>query len=435
LTLRYLPTSLLPMSKLPFELFLALRYLRPKRTFVSVITLISIIGVTLGVAVLIIVISVMTGFDRQLREKILGFNAHLKVQMRHTPLRDYGRVMGVVASNQYVKGVAPFVLGQVFLETQAQTDGPRFMAPWIRGVDPEAEPKVSVLLASVVEGKSDVRGNGLLIGRELANALDLQVGDPVAIYSPGDMKKMKDSRGQGQEVVIPPDDYVVKGIFSVGHYEYDISVAVCSLANAQDLFDLEDSVNGLMVMLYDPFKAKEVRDQLRAALGHDYAVTIWTEENSGILNALVVEKNVMFYLLFFIMIVAAFGIMSALITFVIQKTHEIGVLKALGATSFQVMWLFLSQSIIVGVLGVLTGCGLGVLALEYRNEFLHFMKAVTGLELFPAAIYSFSELPAHIVPGDIALICGSALVICVLAGVLPAWNAGRLKPVEALRHE
>jgi lipoprotein-releasing system permease protein len=147
--------------------------------------------------------------------------------------------------------------------------------------------------------------------------------------------------------------------------------------------------------------------------------------------ALLVEKNVMFYLLFFIMIVAAFGIMNSLITFVVQKTREIGMLKALGATRGQVLWLFLSQSLMVGVVGVVTGFGLGMLAVAYRNPFLHFMNRLTGFELFPASIYSFAELPALIIPGDIALICGSALIICVLAGLIPAWNAGRLQPVAA----
>jgi lipoprotein-releasing system permease protein len=159
------------------------------------------------------------------------------------------------------------------------------------------------------------------------------------------------------------------------------------------------------------------------------------EENDQILSALIVEKNVMFYLLFFIMIVAALCILSALITFVVQKTREIGMLKALGATDFQVTLLFLSQSAFVGIIGVLAGYGLGMLAIEYRNEILFFMRRVTSLELFPASIYGFTELPALIVPGDILLICGSALIICTLGGVIPAWLAGRLKPVEALRYE
>ena len=153
------------------------------------------------------------------------------------------------------------------------------------------------------------------------------------------------------------------------------------------------------------------------------------------LSALAVEKNVMFYLLFFIMIVAAFGIMNSLITFVVQKTREIGMLKALGATRGQVLWLFLSQGLVVGVVGVITGFGLGMLAVAYRNPFLHLMRTLTHVELFPVSVYGFSELPALLVPADIAIICGSALLICLLAGLAPAWNASRLKPVEALRYE
>ncbi|MGH7953584.1 MAG: ABC transporter permease [Limisphaerales bacterium] len=159
------------------------------------------------------------------------------------------------------------------------------------------------------------------------------------------------------------------------------------------------------------------------------------EENSAILGALVVEKNVMFYLLFFIVLVAALCILSAQITFVVQKTREIGMLKALGATNLQISGLFLSQSAIIGILGVLAGCGLGILAVAYRNEFLDFMRQATGWQLFPESIYGFSELPAVISARDILLICGSSFVICILGGVLPAIRAGRLKPVEALRYE
>jgi len=423
------------MSRLPFELMLALRYLRPKRTFVSVITLISILGVTLGVAVLIIVISVMTGFDRDLREKILGFNTHLKVFARDQTMKDYAVVMSIVASNQQVRGVSPFVMGQVLVEAQADTEQSLVGAPWVRGIDPQTEGRVSILPASIVQGTFDVSGHGLLVGAEFARSLRLHVGDKVAIYSPRDLAKMKKKRGKEPEEAILPEDYEVRGIFDVGYYEYNASVIVTSLENAQDLYDLNNTVHGLLVMLHDPYQAAAVRAQLEQSLGSEFRISIWTEENSAILGALVVEKNMMFYLLFFIMIVAALCIMSALITFVVQKTREIGMLKALGATNVQVASLFLGQSAIVGTVGVVAGFGLGMLALAYRNDFLHFMNRITGFELFPASIYGFAELPALIIPGDIALICGSALLICLLAGVLPAWNASRLQPVEALRHE
>ena len=423
------------MSRLPFELLLALRYLRPKRTFVSVITLISVIGVMLGVAVLIIVISVMSGFDRQLREKLLGFNAHLRVVQPGELLANREEIMARVMANPRVKGVSPFVQGKVMMETQPPAGGSVVDAPVVRGVDPQREADVSDLPKSVISGAFDLRGNGLVVGRELANNLGLRVGGRVSIYSPVSLKKMKDSRRSGKDEAVLPDEYTVKGIFDVGYYEFNANVVVTSLANAQDLYALEDNVHGLQITLHDSAQADAAQAELSRALGLNYLVRSWKDDNSSILNALLVEKNVMFYLLFFIMIVAAFGITSAQITFVVQKTREIGVLKALGATNGQVRWLFLSQSLIVGVFGVVAGYGLGLLALHYRNNFLDLMNKLTGFELFPKNIYAFDRLPALIVPGDIAIICGGSLFICLLAGLLPAWNAGRLQPVEALRNE
>ena len=423
------------MSGLPFELFLALRYLRPKRTFVSVITVISVIGVMLGVAVLIIVISVMSGFDKQLRDKILGFNAHLRISKADTTLSNYKPLLAKVAQNPNVLAAAPLVLGQVLVKTEPEIGTPVVGAPWIRGIDQRYETNVSVLHTNVRFGSFDLEGNSVLVGLELASNLGLHIGDRIAVYSPRNLEEMEKRRGKQNEEAILPEEFVVRGIFDVGYYEYNANVIVTSLANAQDLYNLKNSVHSLLVMLKNPYLAREVRSQLLAELGPGFRVSSWTEENSGILNALVVEKNVMFYLLFFIMIVAAFGIMNSQITFVVQKTREVGMLKALGASRFQVLWLFLSQGLMVGVMGVCIGFGLGMLALSYRNEFLHLMNRLTGFELFPASIYFFTELPAPIVPKDIAIICGSALLICLLAGLIPAWIAARLQPVEALRHE
>lgn len=423
------------MSKAPFELFLALRYLRPKRTFVSVITLISVMGVLLGVAVLIIVISVMTGFDRQLRDKILGFNAHLRVVPRDGTMINYGAILQRVASLPEVKAVAPYVLGQVLMETEPETGNAMFNAPVMRGIDPQFETNVSSLTTNIIAGTFDLDEHSVIIGAEMGYQLKLRPGDRVSIYSPHTLKKMKEHRGKEGEEAILPEEFEVRGVFDVGYYEYNANLIIMSLQNAQELYQLDSSVHGLLVMLHDAFKAKETKAKILHTLGSEYDVSIWTDENSSILNALLVEKNVMFYLLFFIMIVAAFGIMNSLITFVVQKTREIGVLKALGASHRQVVWIFLGQSLIVGTIGVLAGLGLGILAVHYRNEFLHFMRKLTNVELFPVSIYSFTELPAYLDPGDIATICGSALVICLVAGLIPAVIAGRLKPVEALRHE
>lgn len=424
------------MSRLPYELFLALRYLRPRRTFVSVITLISIIGVMLGVAVLIIVIAVMSGFDREWRERILSFNAHLKIVRQSETMRDYRSLMTLVRSNSEVRGVAPFVLGQVLVETQPRVGDPLIRGPVLRGVDPDLEGSVSVLPKTIVRGSYDLGGKGMVVGSEFAHEMGLSVGDRVAVYSPRSLQALKKQRQNERVEADLAEDYEVRGIFDVGFNDFNYLMIVTSLENAQDLYGLEEeSVHGLFVVLRDPFQVEEVRQQLLPLLGGDYRIITWTEENAAIFGALVSEKNMMFYLLFFIMIVAAFGIVNSQITFVVHKTREIGLLKALGSTNPQVMALFLSQSMLVGVLGVSFGLGLGTLALAYRNEFLHFMTKFTGRELLPAAIYQIHELPAAMMPMDVTMICGISFFICLLAGVLPAWKAGRLEPVEALRHE
>jgi lipoprotein-releasing system permease protein len=424
------------VSRLPFELLLALRYLRPKRTFVSVITLISVIGVMLGVAVLIIVISVMSGFDKQLREKLLGFNAHLKIFATGQVMADHEAVAVRVAANPAVKAVAPFIVGQVLVETHPAFGDPQQIAPVVRGIDPELESKVSILPQNITQGEYDLTTTGVLVGSEFARKLGLRVGDRLEIYSLQTVKEAWANRERGKMELETPEDYEIRGIFDVGYYEYNDMFVITSLKRAQELYGFKNGeVHGVLVMLNDPNLAPAVAQELRTALGPGFEVRDWLQDNSKILDAIIVEKNVMFYILFFIMIVAAFGITSALITFVVQKTREIGVLKALGATRGQIMTIFLGQGLMVGVMGVIAGFALGLLAVHYRNQFLHFMRRTTGFQLFDESIYNFSELPALIVPHDIAIICGGSLLMCLIAGLIPAWNAGRLKPVEALRHE
>jgi lipoprotein-releasing system permease protein len=429
------------MSRLPFELFLALRYLRPKRTFVSVITLISVMGVMLGVAVLIIVISVMTGFDQQLREKILGFSAHIRIHKFEEAVADYEALARAVGSNQHVKAVAPFILGPVIVKTQPASGKPLIAAPFVRGIDPALEPKVSSLTTNLIAGNLTLDNEDIIVGSEFAHNLRLSVGDRVAIYSPRSVDEMervlrevKEGKRKEFDEVVLPDDYTVRGIFDVGYHEYNANVIVTSIRSAQDLYKLPGKVHGLWVMLHDPFAVIQTRDELRRELGDEFEIAIWSDNNL-FLTTVAVEKNVMFFILFFIVIVAAFSIMNSQITFVVQKTREIGLMKALGAARGQIMWLFLGQSLVVGTAGVVAGLGLGTLALRYRNEFLGFLRATTGLQIFPAEIYGFYDLPALTKAADVAIICVIAVIICGLAGLIPAWNAGRLKPVEALRHE
>ena len=428
-------SSLPRMSKLPFELLLALRYLRPKRSFVSIITLISIMGVMLGVAVLIIVISVMSGFDAELREKVFGFTAHLRVvkyevvdgELTDRTMPDYATVISVVASNKNVIGVSPNVLGQVMLETQPTNGQALLRAPMVRGIDSAAEATVSHLASNIVSGELDLSGRGLLIGEKMSRFMKLRVGDRVSIRA---------SVGKEGEKQIPPDEFVVHGVFDAGLDTFNSDVVIMSLERAQTMLGLEDAdeISGLTVAIRDPYQAGRVAHELEDALGKDFAVTTWLQD-SPMMQAVVVEKNMMLYILFFIVLVAAFGITCTLITFIMMKTREIGLMKAIGATNSQIMRVFLAQSLIVSVLGILAGFGLGLLAVSYRNEFLGFMRSATGAQLFPAEIYQFTQLPALIIPSDLLIIGGGSLVICLLAAAFPARHASKLNPVEALRHE
>ncbi|MCS7090687.1 MAG: ABC transporter permease [Verrucomicrobiota bacterium] len=424
------------MSRLPFELLLALRYLRPKRSFVSVITLISVCGVMLGVAVLLIVISVMSGFDRDLRDRVFGFNAHARVVLRDRAMTDWPQWLERVGAHPMVRGAAPFVLGQVLVETQPAQGQPRVYAPVVRGCLPEYEARVSALPRNMVQGRFELGPRDLLVGTVFAETMGLRVGDRVSIYSWQELRRLKEAQEKNQPEAILPLDYTVRGVFDAGYYEFNANVVITRLEDAQELFDLADTdaVHGLMLTLRDPLQPQSAARALRHDLGPEVWVSTWMED-SPLMLAVVVEKNVMLYILFFIVLVAAFGITCTLITFVMMKTREIGILKALGATHQQVLRVFLGQSLIVSVAGVAAGVVLGLTAIHYRNQFLEWLRRLTGFELFPASIYGFDQLPALVLARDVIIICGGSLLICLLAAAFPARYASRLNPVEALRHE
>lgn len=408
--------------KLPWELFLSLRYLKPKRTFVSVITVISIIGVTLGVMVLIIVMAVMSGFDRDLREKILGFNAHLTITSGGGVIEDSDAVIAKVKTVPRVTAVAPYTLGLVLLEFND-----RIAAPYVKGIDPVLEHKVSRLGDYIVAGKLDLEGDSVIVGQELAHTYGIFVGDRVTVFAPKNLRK--------KDEVNLPAELTVTGIYEFGMYEYDVGFIFTSMKVAQELYELGNGVHAVAAMTDDPFHVESIKRAVNRVLDPPLHAASWIDLNSRLFGALVVEKNVMFVILIFIIIVAAFGLTSTQITAVVQKTREIGVMKALGATNWEIMMVFMSQGVVVGLFGTLLGLGLGMLLLAYRNPFMHQLSRFTGMELFPKELYHFNELPAQIIPGDIVMICIASFLVCMLASLFPAWSASRLEPVEALRKE
>src|SRR4051795_1382568 len=429
--------------KLPFSFFLALRYLKPKRTFVSIITLISMVGVMLGVTVLIVVISVMTGFDRELRQKVVDWDAHILVSTEDV-LRDWRDLTVKIRNTPGVVGTAPYVQGPVIVEFQHQR-----LAPLIRGIDPVEEEKVVELKKFIIKGSLDLEGESAVLGIELARKLHIDVGDKLTVYSPGNlgeildgMKELEKAKGDNErkavdklrEVVLPKE-LTVTGIFETGHYLHDSEFLLVPIYIGQELYGLGDALHGITVRTTDPYGAERTKQEIQKFLQPPQFAQTWIDMNNQYFEAVRLERTVMFFLLFFIIIVAAFGIMSTLITVTVQKRHEIGIVKALGANIAQIIWVFLGQGTIVGLFGTITGLGLGMTLIRYRNEFSHWLASTLHIEIFPREVYQFSSIPAEVIPRDVAIICISAFLICSIAALIPAYFAARLDPVKALRYE
>jgi lipoprotein-releasing system permease protein len=428
---------------LPFSLFLALRYLKPKRTFLSIITLISIIGVLLGVTVLILVISVMTGFDRELRQKVIDFDAHILVTSEDV-IDNWRELTQKIRATPGVVATAPYVQGPVIVDYHG-----RRLAPMIRGIDLQQEERVTPLRKFIKWGTLELNGDDAVLGIELARKLNVHVGDKITVYSPGNLnavldgiKKLENAKGEEEKKaveelreIVLPKDLTVTGIYETGHYVHDSEFLLVPLFVAQELYGLGDGLHGITVRTVDPYRAQAVKEEIERFLTPPQFAQTWIDMNRQYFEAIRLERNVMFFLLFFIIVVAAFGIMSTLITVTVQKRREIGIMKALGANLGQIVWVFLGQGMIVGLFGTLIGLGLGMTLIRYRNEFSHWLARTLHIEIFPREIYQFSSIPAQIIALDVAKVCISAFLICSIAALIPAYFAARLDPVKALRFE
>ena len=426
--------------KAPFSLFLALRYLKPKRTFVSVITVISVLGVTLGIAVLIVVISVMTGFDRSLQRAILGFEPHLRVSNGEV-MRNWRDVLPRIDKLPGIVGVAPYVQGPVLVEHAGRVN-----PAVVRGINVEQEQQL-IDLKKFVIGTLDMPSDTVIVGRTLAAELGVSIGDEVTIYAPGNVSavieelrresddpaaKPRTLADLKHDVVIPAPLKVV-GLINSGTNSFDSTFLLVPLYIAQELYSLKDGVHGLAVKTTDAYAVKTTQRTLDDALDGVAWSTTWFDENRQRFDAIRMERHVMFVILFCIIIVAAFGIMNTLITVTVQKTREIGIMKALGATASQIVWVFLAQGMFVGAGGTVVGLVLGLTALHYRNPFRDWLSSTLHMEIFPAGIYEFEGIPAEVIPMDVTIICIGAFLICSLAALVPAYAAARLDPVKALR--
>jgi len=445
-----------------FSLFLALRYLKPKRTYVSIITLISVLGVALGVTVLIVVIAVMTGFEKRLEQIILGFEPHLMVQQqvivdtrnsesesgRWDILKD--RLKKEIPD---LKAVSPYVTGQVLLQFGID-DSRRQAALMMMGVDSEGNPLTERVKEIINAGELDLSYKpehgkyGCLISMQFAQRNGITIGEHIEAFSTADIEpivadlfdavdndKLSDDELRTRvkeltESIKTPKDLIVTGIFDSVRYGEMILVP---LEIGQDLYELGADVHGLSIELKDPFLANQINKKIRALLPFGWNSETWIQRNKQLFATIRNERGMMYFVLFFIILVAAFSTMNTMITVTVQKRHEIGVMKALGARVSQIVGVFIGQGLIVGLIGSVSGLAAGSLVLYYRNSIRDVLAQRLGLEIFPEEMYGVAEIPAQIVPSDIAIICFGAFVLCTLAALPPAYMVARLDPAKALR--
>lgn len=438
------------LVKIPFSLFLALRYLQPKRTFVSVITLISVLGVTLGILVPVVVISVMTGFDRALQRAILGFEPHLRV-VGGDLMYNWREVLPGLAKVPGIIGAAPYVTGAVLVErADDEQQTTRTVQAIIRGINVAQEEQL-VDLRKFVTGAADMASDEVILGRTLARDLGVEIGDEITIYAPGNIsglmaelrrerddpaakpRTLADLKREGG-IVIPAPMKIV-GLFNSGTNGFDSTYILMPLHNAQELYALKDAVHGIAVKTLEPYQIERTQEAIDTQFEGRVGTVSWYDENRARFDAIRMERHVMFVIVFFILIVAAFGVMSNTFTFTFTKTHEIGIMKALGATRAQIIWVFLFQGMAVALVGIALGLGSALTTLAFRNDFRAWLSERLGFVIFPPSIYEFDGIPAEVIPRDVAILCLSAFFICSLAAFIPAWIASRLDPVKALRYE
>jgi len=409
--------------RLPFSIYLALKYLKPKRTFLSVVTVISVLGVILGVAVMIIVLSVMTGFDDMWREKILAFNAHISVQT-YGILENEREILEAVEKVDGVVGAAPYIQDAVFLQVGGQ------VAPAVvRGVEPDREMGVSQVPDHMIEGEFLIDYDHAVIGRDLAMKFGILVDDTILLYSPQMFQEA------GEDVVYLPQEVEVSGIFELGMWDFDVGYVLTHLDTTRDLFRVEEGVHGIQVMTEDPLNIEPVQRAIMESVGEGMVIRSWKELNRTLFATLEVEKNIIFLIVLCIAVVAAFSICNTLITVVVQKTREIGLLKAVGYAPGHILRVFLCQGWLLGITGTIFGFGLGLVVLRYRNDLLSLLNRKLDFELLPKEYYHLAEIPSHTTVNDVLLIVVSVMVICTVAALVPAYRAARLDPANALRYE
>jgi len=406
-----------------FELFLGMKYLKAKRKqrFISVITVISILGVMVGVMALVVVLSVMNGFRADLMSKILGVNSHILVLSLTGPFSDYHKAAEKVDKVEGVIASTPFIYTQVMINNSGQVSG-----AILRGVDPESAGAVVTFKSMIKDGSITSLGKKIdgippiIIGGELAKQIGAHPGNVITVISP---------EGKLTPLGRTPNTrkFKVAALFDSGMYEYDASMIYISLKDAQEFLALGDKVTGLEVRVKDVYKSDKISKNVQKALGYPYWTKDWKVMNRSLFSALKLEKLTMFVILTMIVLVGALNIISTLVMVVMEKTRDVAILRAMGASARSIMTIFMFQGLLVGVVGTIAGLvsGLGLCQLLAKYKFIN----------LPADVYYISTLPVKIEVADVSFVAGAAVVISFLATLYPSWYASRLNPVESFRYE
>jgi len=398
-----------------WRIYVGLRYLttRSKERFISIISAISILGVIVGVSALIVVISIMTGFDLEIKEKIIGTYSHL-ILLKEGGIENEKELMDILDKAEHVTASSPFIERTAFLK---YADGAAGVM--VRGLDEGREKYVSNVSEYIEAGSLNFGGQGIILGRELLKSLRLKKNDRVSLLLPDGRRKK---------------DFTVIGAFASGRYDYDANLVFISLKDAKSFFDMS-SVSGIGIKVDDGFNARKIKRDLQKIFRYPFTIRTWMDLDKNLMRALAIEKKMMFIILALIIMVACFNIASSLIMQVLDKTKDIGVLRAIGATTGDIRKIFIFLGFSVAFIGVVLGGILGVILARNINTIADYAERLTGFELFPSDIYYLSSIPVKIVRSDIAVIAVFSLILAVAASFYPAWKASRLNPVDAIRYE
>ncbi|MGO0999534.1 lipoprotein-releasing ABC transporter permease subunit [Lysobacter sp. CA196] len=411
----------------PISVAIGLRYLRAKRRngFISFISLASIAGIALGVTALITTLAVMSGFQREIRDRMLQMAAHATVSAYGEPLAEWRLAIDKATADPRVAGAAPYI------EKEALLSSTRQQPAIIRGVDPAQEGKVSVLAEKMVEGKLSSLTPGsfnIVLGKELALWMGAQVGDSVVVMT-------ADGRSTPMGAMPQLKRFTVSGIFEAGYNEYDKGLAVVNMSDIQRVLRMGDGVTGVRLKLHDMDKAWEVARDLAVNLGGPYRVTDWSNDNANMFRALKMEKTVMAILLSLIIAMGAFNLVSSQVMLVTDKQADIAIQRTLGLTPMSVMRIFMVQGTLIGIIGTVLGVVGGIVLTLNLEHILKAIETVLGVQLLPEDVYYITGLPTDLQTSDVTIIACVALAMAFLATIYPAWRAARTAPAEALRYE